>query len=114
MVEAKNKTSAARARIAHKLAKYVRANPINLTGISGPNQPSASHLSICLSKQPSEEPPKEDSETARKLGTPPMMRKFTTKELPKNLNPTKAGNPSSPAPSSFYSPVSTEEEESSS
>jgi hypothetical protein len=31
MVEAKSKTSISRAKIAHKLAKYVRANPVHLS-----------------------------------------------------------------------------------
>ena len=44
MVESKNKI--ARAKIAHKLAKYVRATPVHLTGLSGSANPSTSHLSM--------------------------------------------------------------------
>lgn len=46
MVESKTKTTAARARIAHKLARYYRATPIHLLGLNGASQPSTSHLSI--------------------------------------------------------------------
>ena len=45
MVETKTKTAAARAKIAHKLARYYRATPVNLAGPKGTNQPSTSHLS---------------------------------------------------------------------
>ena len=42
MVQAK---TVARANVAHKLARYVRATPINLLGLHGASQPSTSHLS---------------------------------------------------------------------
>jgi len=61
MVEAKTKTTA-RARIAHKLAKYVRATPIQYASLRGANAPSTSHLSKFQLKQLWEEPQKEDSE----------------------------------------------------
>lgn len=35
----------ARAPISHKLAKYLRATPVNLSGVRGQSQPSTSHLS---------------------------------------------------------------------
>jgi len=101
MVESKNKTSAARAKIAHKLARYVRATPIHLTGIKGNNLPSASHLSISSPIQTSEEPPNADSEIKTIPGTPLTMKNPDTRELPINQNPPKAENPSPPALSSF-------------
>lgn len=45
MVEKTKKTVQARAKIAHKLAKYVRAAPVHLPSGSCPAQPSVSHLS---------------------------------------------------------------------
>ena len=45
MAPAKNNKTAPRARLAHKLAKYVRANPIHLQGRLGSQNPSISHLS---------------------------------------------------------------------
>ena len=44
MVETKAKTTTARARIAHKLARYYRATAVNLTGVTGQSNPSTSHL----------------------------------------------------------------------
>lgn len=46
MVDKAKKTVQARAKIAHKLARYVRATPVHLHAGSCPNQPSVSHLSI--------------------------------------------------------------------
>lgn len=46
MVEKTKKTVQARAKIAHKLAKYVRATPVHLPAGSSPAQPSVTHLSI--------------------------------------------------------------------
>lgn len=46
MVEKTKKTVQARAKIAHKLARYVRATPVHLHQGSCPAQPSVSHLSI--------------------------------------------------------------------
>lgn len=43
MAESK-KRNPARARIAHKLARYYRATPVHLTGANGLNTPSTSHL----------------------------------------------------------------------
>lgn len=48
MVEKTKKTVQARAKIAHKLAKYVRAAPVHLPTGSSPSQPSVTHLSILL------------------------------------------------------------------
>lgn len=48
MVEKTKKTVQARAKIAHKLAKYVRAAPVHLPSGSCPAQPSVSHLSTSL------------------------------------------------------------------
>ncbi|MCL4116254.1 UNVERIFIED_CONTAM: hypothetical protein GTU68_028434 [Idotea baltica] len=45
MVDKTKKTTQARGKIAHKLAKYVRATPINLLGVKNSNGPSVSHLS---------------------------------------------------------------------
>lgn len=45
MVEKTKKTVQARAKIAHKLAKYVRAIPVHLNAGSSADQPSVSHLS---------------------------------------------------------------------
>ena len=111
MVESKNKTAAARAKIAHKLARYARATPIHLSGISGSSQPSTSHLSISTFIQHSEELPKEDSETKLTLGIQPMNKSLITKEHPKKPEPQKEENPSPPEPSSSSSPESAEEEE---
>lgn len=46
MVEKTKKTVQARAKIAHKLARYVRATPVHLQAGSACNQPSVTHLSI--------------------------------------------------------------------
>ncbi len=46
MVEKTKKTVQARAKIAHKLARYVRAAPVHLPSGSRPDQPSVSHLRI--------------------------------------------------------------------
>lgn len=48
MVEKAKKTVQARAKIAHKLARYVKALPVHLPSGSCPAQPSVSHLSTCL------------------------------------------------------------------
>ena len=48
MVEKTKKTVQARAKIAHKLAKYVRAAPVHLPTGSCSAQPSVAHLSIHL------------------------------------------------------------------
>lgn len=48
MVEAKNKKTAPRSRIAHKLAKYVRANPVHHPSTLSPQYPSVTHLSNSL------------------------------------------------------------------
>jgi len=45
MTQAKNNKTAPRARLAHKLAKYVRANPIHVQSRSSVQSPSVSHLS---------------------------------------------------------------------
>lgn len=46
MVESKTKATTARARIAHKLARYYRATPVHLTGLTTPANPSTSHLTL--------------------------------------------------------------------
>lgn len=47
MVDKAKKTVQTRAKIAHKLARYVRATPVHLTqGTSSASQPSVTHLSI--------------------------------------------------------------------
>ena len=45
MAPSKNTKTAPRARLAHKLARYVRANPINLQSRLASQNPSTSHLS---------------------------------------------------------------------
>ncbi len=45
MAPSKNTKTAPRARLAHKLARYVRANPINLQSRLAAQNPSTSHLS---------------------------------------------------------------------
>lgn len=110
MVESKNKTTT-RAKLAHKLAKYYRATPINLSGTKGQNQPSASHLSTTLFIQFLEELPKEDLETKLKPGTQLMTKKSVSKEMLKNPKPIKAENQSNQDQSSFSFQVSTKEEE---
>jgi hypothetical protein len=44
MVEKTKKTVQARAKISHKLARYVRAAPVHLHTGSCPAQPSVNHL----------------------------------------------------------------------
>ena len=46
MVEKTKKTVQARAKIAHKLARYVRANAVHLPSGASSAQPSVAHLSI--------------------------------------------------------------------
>jgi hypothetical protein len=114
MVETKTKTATARAKIAHKLARYYRATPIHLTGTQGQSQPSTSHLSIPIFTQPSAEPPRGDSETKTTPGTQPMTRQLFSREPQTNPDPLQAENPSSLDQSSSYSQASAGEEESSS
>lgn len=111
MVESKAKTGAVRARLAHKLAKYVRATPIHLTGARGGAFPSTSHLSIALFIKPSEEPPREDLEIRIIPGTLLTMNVPTS--LEKAIHPSHQleENPSHPDQSLFSSPAKTEEEE---
>lgn len=45
MAQTKNNKTAPRARLAHKLAKYVRANPIHLKSRLSQQNPSTTHLS---------------------------------------------------------------------
>ncbi len=45
MTQAKNNKTAPRARLAHKLAKYVRASPLHLQSRVSSQNPSISHLS---------------------------------------------------------------------
>ena len=113
MVETKTKTTAARAKIAHKLARYYRATPVHHTGTAhAANGPSTSHLSNCFVTQPSVVPPREESETRLTPGTLLTTRKIILKEPARNPSPLKADNPSPPEPSSFSFPVSAEAEES--
>ena len=46
MAQSKNNKTAPRAKLAHKLARYVRANPIHLQSRLGSQNPSITHLSI--------------------------------------------------------------------
>jgi large subunit ribosomal protein L6e len=46
MVESKGKATTVRARIAHKLARYYRATPIHLGGLTSAASPSTSHLTL--------------------------------------------------------------------
>lgn len=114
MVETKSKTGAARAKIAHKLARYYRATPVHLTGITGTSQPSTSHLSISSFTQPSEVLPSADSEIRITPGTLLMMTRSTSREPETSPNPTLDANPSSPDQSSSSFPVSAEADVSSS
>ncbi len=50
MAPSKNTKTAPRARLAHKLARYVRANPTNLQTKLSAQNPSITHLSIPLIK----------------------------------------------------------------
>jgi hypothetical protein len=45
MAQSKNTKTAPRARLAHKLARYVRANAIHLPSRLSAQNPSTSHLS---------------------------------------------------------------------
>lgn len=111
MVETKTKTASTRAKIAHKLARYYRATPVHLEGTRGPSQPSTSHLSNLHFTKPSEEPPKEDSETRPILGTQLMTRKNASLEQAQNPNQLKPENQSKPAQLSSFFQESAEEEE---
>ena len=111
MVESKTKTNAARAKIAHKLAKYYRATPIHLLGTSGDSQPSISHLSIILFTQVTEELPNVDSEIKITVGTPLMPKSPISREQLKRPKHPRPENQSLPEPLSFCFPASTEEEE---
>jgi len=110
MVESKNKI--ARAKVAHKLAKYVRATPIHLTGLTGSANPSTSHISMSSSTQPWEEPPNADLETKLIPGTPLKMRDHSSRELAVNPGPLLAESLLPPEQSSLFFPESAEEEES--
>jgi hypothetical protein len=70
-----------RAPVAHKLARYLRATPVNLTGVRGQSQPSVSHLSTMISKKLSVVRPKEGLETVLIPGIPLMMKKIFSREL---------------------------------
>lgn len=48
MVDAKKKFTPARARIAHKLAKYVRALPVHVNSSLDGSAPSVTHLSTIV------------------------------------------------------------------
>jgi hypothetical protein len=50
MVEKTKKTVQARAKIAHKLARYVRAAPVHLPSGASAAQPSVAHLGIIHTK----------------------------------------------------------------
>ncbi len=78
MVETKTKTAAARAKIAHKLARYYRATPVNLAGTKGTNQPSTSHLSTSWFSQLWAVPLSADSETRTIPGTLLTTRRNTS------------------------------------
>lgn len=54
MVEKSKKTTQARTRVAHKLAKYVRANPIHHKSKLAVSRPSNSHLCTYRLIQPME------------------------------------------------------------
>jgi len=92
MVQTKTKTTVTRARIAHKLAKYVRATSIHLTGVRGQSNPSTSHLSITFVIQLLEEPLKEDSEIKLIPGIQLMTKRISLKELARRLKLLKAEN----------------------
>ena len=92
MVESKNKPTATRARLAHKLARYYRATPIHLAGIQGNNQPSASHLSILSFIQLLEELLNADLETKPTPGIQLTTKNHISREKENSLEPTKVEN----------------------
>jgi len=49
MAQTKNNKTAPRARLAHKLARYVRASPIHLPTRLASQNPSTTHLSTIIS-----------------------------------------------------------------
>ena len=75
MVDKAKKTVQARARVAHKLAKYVRAYPTQLNSKISPNLPSISHLRISLLTQDMEEAKIKNGEIIKKLGIQLMTKK---------------------------------------
>lgn len=99
MVESKAKATTSRARIAHKLARYYRATPVHLTGLSGDANPSTAHLSTSPITQLSAEPPSADSETVRRPGTPPTTRRPSSSVPARSPAPPPAAPPCSPDPS---------------
>jgi hypothetical protein len=107
MVESKAKATTARARIAHKLARYYRATPVHLAGVTGQSNPSTSHLSTPSSTQPSAAPPSADSETKTIPGTPPTTRDPSSRERASSLAPPLVAHRCSLAQWSFCSPVPT-------
>ena len=111
MAPAKNNKTAPRARLAHKLARYVRANPIHLQSRLSSQNPSTTHLSIFLFIQLSAVPPKEDLEITLTTGIQLMMNPNCIKEKILNPNLPPADHQSNLAASSFFSQVLTEEEE---
>ena len=48
MAQSKNTKTTPRARLAHKLARYVRANPIHVQSRLSAQSPSTTHLSISI------------------------------------------------------------------
>lgn len=96
MVESKAKASTARARIAHKLARYVRATPVHLTSLNGSANPSTSHLSTLFTTQLLEVLPNADSETAKIPGTLLTTRSLSSSVLASSLAPQPAEPPCAP------------------
>lgn len=111
MVESKAKATTSRAKIAHKLARYFRATPVHLSGLSGASDPSVSHLSNAHIIQLLEVLLREDSETAPRLGIPPMTRRTTSKEPMFSLKPQQEEPQLRLDLLLFCSPAPTEEEE---
>ena len=85
MVDKAKKTTQARARIAHKLAKYVRANPVHIKGKLSSSSPSVSHLCTPSLIQHMEELQKENLEIIRTHGIQLTMRRSISKE--KEISP---------------------------
>jgi len=69
MAQSKNTKSAPTARIAHKLARYVRASPTHIPARLSQESPSTTHLSISLFIQPMEDLNTRDLEITLTLGT---------------------------------------------
>lgn len=97
MAQGKNIKTAPRARLAHKLAKYVRANPIHIQSRLSTQNPSTTHLSNSLTNHSLRRSRKEKIEKQRQHLVPswwwdqaPSKKKYPTQTIHrKKISPTR-------------------------